>query len=244
MKALIGTAMLLFTAAFAFGSGLDLDSLLVAAKAGDALAQCQLGNWYQYGEEDEAYPDFYPNNNSGIYWWRKSAQQGNAEALYNLATHINYLDSVVDEVTVAQYYGIAARQGFLPAWIGLGERYNEGLGVVHNPIRALECYTNAAEMGYPDAMIKLGICYLNGDGVPQDADQAYFWLYAGSRLRESRPLYSPWDGGWMIKPITNNDIAWISLPELEAVLGIDAVARERERAGQWIRDHGFGVEGQ
>ncbi|WP_164137019.1 tetratricopeptide repeat protein [Stenotrophomonas maltophilia] len=70
----------------------------------------------------------------------------------------------------------AAEAGSADAENDLGDRYNEGNGVVRNPVTAVEWYHRAAEQGHGSAQSSLGVMYLNGTGVPKDLAQALFWV--------------------------------------------------------------------
>ena len=54
----------------------------------------------------------------------------------------------------------------------LGELYMEGkLGLVKDMSRAVELWTEAAELGSADAYIKVGVSYSSGNGVEQDLER-------------------------------------------------------------------------
>ena len=57
-------------------------------------------------------------------------------------------------------------------WRGLVRR---GQGVAKNLKTAADWYTKAAEQGHAKAQFNLGVMYRNGEGVPRDYVQAYFW---------------------------------------------------------------------
>jgi TPR repeat protein len=56
-----------------------------------------------------------------------------------------------------------------------------------NPTEALEtaAIRKAAEQGDADAQHNLGVMYVNGAGVPKDAQQAYFWWLLASAQGET-----------------------------------------------------------
>ena len=43
-------------------------------------------------------------------------------------------------------------------------------------LNGLAAITAAAERGAPDALFELGLCYANGQGVPQDYVEAHKWF--------------------------------------------------------------------
>jgi TPR repeat protein len=48
----------------------------------------------------------------------------------------------------------------------------KGFGVPVNNSKALELYTEAAQMHYPDAMYNVGLCYENGTGCNRNLEEA------------------------------------------------------------------------
>ena len=54
--------------------------------------------------------------------------------------------------------------------------YDEGRGVEQDATEAARWYGKAAEQGYADAQINLGLMYQDGRGVVQDHDEAA-WLF-------------------------------------------------------------------
>ena len=114
------------------------------ALAGDALTQNVTGMAYKYGKfgvpQDHA---------ASIKWYRKAAEQGDADAQFNLGRVYDrpigmYAKSRAapqDDLEAVNWYGKAAQQGYAPAQSNLAEIYAAG-----------------------------------GSGVPQDFVQAYFWM--------------------------------------------------------------------
>lgn len=49
-------------------------------------------------------------------------------------------------------------------------------GVAKNPQKAVELYTQAANMGDAEAQLSLGYCYYMGEGVSENCQKAYEWL--------------------------------------------------------------------
>ncbi|MDK9709352.1 MAG: sel1 repeat family protein [Desulforhopalus sp.] len=57
----------------------------------------------------------------------------------------------------------------------LGVLYNSGKGGKQCSRTALQCFENAAEQGYTDAHINIGLIYAKGLGVPKDLRKALYW---------------------------------------------------------------------
>ena len=83
-------------------------------------------------------------------WYRRAAEQGDADAQYNLGVMYDRAESLPASARsrgIAQDYGEAAR------W-----------------------YRLSADQGNADAQFNLGILYSNGQGVPHDLVQAHMWF--------------------------------------------------------------------
>ena len=82
----------------------------------------------------------------------------------------------------------------------LGDRYYFGrLGLQKDARRAVELYTEAAELGSIEALFNLGIAYYYGDGVEQDKGKgAQFWTEAAMQghieSRHNLGTHEWWEG--------------------------------------------------
>ncbi len=141
-----------------------------AAQQGDAQAQYRLGvHWSQRARP----PDF----DAARDWYRRAADQGLAEAKYNLG----YLYLLGQGVSADQDEGLrwiraAATQGMAVAQYELGVFYAEGKLVPVDPAAAARWYRRAAEQGLPNAQHNLAHSYLAGNGVPADRAAARQWF--------------------------------------------------------------------
>lgn len=54
--------------------------------------------------------------------------------------------------------------------------YDNGEGVSQDHGQAMDWYRKAADQGYADAQLNLGVMYAKGEGVPQDLARAHKWL--------------------------------------------------------------------
>jgi TPR repeat protein len=109
--------------------------------------------------------------------WRPLAEQGNADAQFNLGV-MYYKGRGVPKnyKTAVKWYTLAAEQGNASAQFYLGLMYRRGKGVPKNYKTALKWYTLAAEQGHAFAQFGLGIMYDHGQGVPQDPVYAHMWM--------------------------------------------------------------------
>jgi TPR repeat protein len=108
-------------------------------------------------------------------WFLKAAEQGDADAQYNLALMYENGEGVKKDYKEAvRWYTKAAEQGYASAQYMLGYMYCNGLGV-KDYSEALKWYRKAAEQGDADAQGNLGWMYANGLGVSRDYKEAVKW---------------------------------------------------------------------
>lgn len=113
------------------------------AKAGEVLAQNVLGMAYKYGRGTEQ------NHGRSLQWFRTAADQGDADAQFNLGriygkafgTYAKLRAAPQDDVQAVYWYCKSAEQGYRPAQFSLAEIYAEG-----------------------------------GPGIPRDYVKAYYWM--------------------------------------------------------------------
>lgn len=97
-----------------------------------------------------------------VHWYRKAAEQGDAQAQCNLG-----LTYMFDFEYAQAFYWIkkAADQGNAQALNSLGHMYQNGDGVEVDQKLALECFQKAAEKGFIRAQIELGRNFFEGTYV-------------------------------------------------------------------------------
>ncbi|MBO0905234.1 SEL1-like repeat protein [Jiella sonneratiae] len=117
------------------------------------------------GSEDEA-----------VAWFRKAAEQGDAEgqaslgAMYSEGTGVEK-----DLVQAVAWFRKAAEQGDTRGQISLGNMYADGTGVEKDLAQAVAWFRKAAEQGDARGQTALGTMYANGRGVEKDPAQAVAW---------------------------------------------------------------------
>lgn len=127
-----------------------IEELTRLANEGNPLAQFRLGGLYYHGRgvaEDE---------NMAIYWWKKSAAAGNAEAMYQIAHAYLFgsgaAKSVADpDKEAAVWYFQAASAGHAEAAYTLGLLFIAGKGVVEDKNEAIRWFRVAAAKGHVEA---------------------------------------------------------------------------------------------
>ena len=125
------------------------------AKAGDARAQYSLAVMYFYGRglpEDEKL---------ALEWARKSAEQGNLDAMFfvgNIYIFGDKVPAITDDpdLEAAKWFFEAASRGHAEAEYGLGLLFLAGKGVVQSNDEAMTWIRRAAEHGHTGAKNFLG----------------------------------------------------------------------------------------
>ncbi len=140
--------------------------LLPLAQAGDAEIQFLLGLAYDKGQ----------NYKEAIQWYKKSAQQGHAEAQFSLAYMCEAGEGVEKDMESALYwYKKAALQDLAEAQLRLGILYEEGRGIEPDLSEAFLWYSKAARQGLALAQYALAFMHQEGHGTEQDELKAAQW---------------------------------------------------------------------
>ena len=110
------------------------------------------------------------------YWFEQAAENGVANAAYNLGVLYHQGLGVPKDVNSAmRWYGAAAELGHPEAQYNLGIAYIEGIGVEYDPVAASLHFESAAQNGVTEAAYNLGLIYENGLlGAPRP-DEALMW---------------------------------------------------------------------
>jgi len=113
--------------------------------------------------------------------WRPLAEQGDAEAQYNLGVmYERGLGVSRDYIKSVKWYRKAAEQGYAKAESSLGQRYYYGEGVPQNNREAVKWFRKAAEQGHATGQLRLGVMYRQGRSVLKDHVMAYMWWIIAS----------------------------------------------------------------
>ena len=140
---------------------------------GDAEAQNNLGLAFV---KEKNYVD-------AVYWFRKSAEQGDPVGQYNLgeAYHKGY--GVRKNIAEAlKLYHKAAAQGEKNAIGSIGYCYITGDGVAQDAKQAVEWFKKAAALGNNQSMHNMGLCYELGEGVSKDLQESAIWYRKAAEL--------------------------------------------------------------
>jgi TPR repeat protein len=199
------------------GKGID-PALLSKANAGNAEAQYQLGNAYNYG--DKVRQDYA----QALIWYRRGAEQGNADSQFQLGGLYHFGHGVPqDDAQGFAWTMKAAEQGHLAAEFFISVSYGEGWGIPKDEAHRFFWLRRAAEDGYAYAQYALGRAYEDGlENVHQDHAKAYFWLDLAASHSDS--------GKERREALKKRDNAASHLTATE-------LSKVRERVKEWHQEH-------
>ncbi|WP_265516403.1 peptidoglycan-binding protein [Nitratireductor luteus] len=111
---------------------------------------------------------------------REAASEGDAEALFEIATRFAEGDGVdADPAKAAEWYTMSAELGLAPAQYRIGNIHEKGAGVERDIEKAKMWYQLAAQQGNASAMHNLGVLYAMGaDGTPDNESAARWFIEA------------------------------------------------------------------
>lgn len=167
-----------------------------AAGQGHPGAQNLLGMLYVDGIS----PDVVPDPTTGMRWYIRASEQGEAAAIYNIATLFERGVAIDESPAQAfRWYLRAAEYGSISAANIVGLFYEQGvIGEGPDATKAAEWYARAATQGHPFAQYNVGRCHVEGLGVPTDPSKAlgYFERAAQQRHVLARmSLACMWENG-------------------------------------------------
>ncbi|MDR2875906.1 MAG: sel1 repeat family protein, partial [Methylobacillus sp.] len=147
-------------------SAATTDSIRKQAEQGNAQAQYDLGEMYEWGmhgvERDYA---------QALFWYRKAAEQGQYLADRKVSLVEEKWRNALGDAELPALRALA-KNGNAFAQYELGLRYESGWDVAQDEAAAAEWYRKAAEQGDREAAAGLGSLYADGRGVARDAAQA------------------------------------------------------------------------
>lgn len=121
-------------------------------------------------------PDTAPDKQAVLERVRPLAEQGNANAQYNMGVLYDRGYGVERDYDKARkWYKKAAAQGYAKAAHNLGVMYQQGHGVKVDYKRAAYWFKQAARQGEPAAQNNLAVMYARGRGVEKNMRKAALW---------------------------------------------------------------------
>ena len=150
--------------------GAAIKELSALGDAGNMSAQIMLGALYNKGGSVQR------DDKVAANWFEKAANQGNAEAQYQLGYLYEQSQLPKDYKVSASWYQKAAQSGSAKAQARLGVFYAEGMGVKKSPNEALLWIGKSALQGNSDAQFSLGLMYTIGENLPKNNKLALGWM--------------------------------------------------------------------
>lgn len=188
---------ILFVSLFVLPSGYAEDKsfehILQLAEKGDADAQFDVGICYFLGEPALGMPPselIEQNYEKAIYWYEKSAEQGNVKAQRNLGRMYEEGIGVAQDYQKARkWYEKAAKGEDLDALFRLATLHYKGLGGSQNFKEALDLYKRAATLN-PGAQYMVAYMYYKGQGVSGNDNyvQAANWFKQNAYFGDPRGM--------------------------------------------------------
>ena len=217
-----------------YGEGVPINAneavkwLNQAANHSDATAQFELGCCYsEYGGID-----YVKKNNVLAYKWlslaKAQGKQGTIDGKMGMDA-LEYVAFYLNPQQKAEAQKLAAE--FLPENATL-----QAAQATASTVNTIKTDKELAEGGDVQAALRLGICYKNGDGVPENADEAVKWLTQAANHSDATAqfelgcCYSEYGGIDYVKK--NNVLAykWLSLAKaqgkqgtIDGKIGMDAL---------------------
>lgn len=149
----------------------EADGYIVkSANAGYSRAEAAVAALIDHGATPQGLTG---DDQSALTWMTKAANQGDAEAQYQLGMYYEsgrYADR--DIAQAVSWYGKAADQGNIRATLALADLYMDGDQVQRDTDRALDLYHRAADADSEQAEVALGNAYYDGKVVPKDYGKA------------------------------------------------------------------------
>jgi len=176
-----------------FDKGLDMinkkdftkamEFLLKGAAKNDGPCELLCGMAYDGGKVASQ------NYLKAVDFYRKAANKGIKEAMTYLGRCYYDAKGVTRDYQQAYYwFKKGADLGDLNAFSDLGNYFTDNLAVEPNYDLAAKYYEYAAKGEEPRGQYGLALCYLNGEGKPQNTEMALFWMQKAAEKGEAEPM--------------------------------------------------------
>ncbi len=153
------------------GSEKAMDEIMKGAEKGHAKAQYYFGYMYEVGCKY-----CIRNETYAIDWYRRAAEQGDADAQRVLAQKHWLGSNAAEERKAFWWYTNLAEQGDLSVCYYLGCMYKNRSNDKESIKKAIMWYINAANKGHTSSQYTLGYIYERGKIVTRDEAKAISWF--------------------------------------------------------------------
>lgn len=175
--------------------------LRLASKSGNPVAMNKLGHVLieQYGDYKEAIQWFhlavdehqsmdaimslgalYKKEASGVQeleksemWLMKASKLGNIDAIYELGVLCSEQDPRKKGMDAINWFKKAAKKGHAPSMYALGIYFGRSDTMMKDLEKSCHWFLHAANAGYLDALVPLGLLYMLNNGLPTNYIVAY-----------------------------------------------------------------------
>ena len=155
---------------------------------GQTAEECfKKGRAYDWGLDIETFKKVGKSKRKAFEWYMKAAEQGHAEAQYNVG-HFYYLGEGCkgNGVEAIKWWRKSAEQGYVRAQYSLAGQYSLGFHIPKNSKEAMKWYLKAAEQGDAEAQYHLGNTYENGWlDQNKDLSEAVKWYKLAAETKEA-----------------------------------------------------------
>ena len=156
------------------------DQTYQKASAGDSEAQYTCGS-VAWAMKDDLAGQRESLINEAVYWYTKSAEQGNTQAQVNLGfMYLNGIGVEKDASKAAKLFSAPSEKDDAKAQYFLGQAYLHGDGIEKNENKSFVLFKKSAEQGHVDAQAQLGFAYSLGQGVEVNMAEALKWFRKAS----------------------------------------------------------------
>lgn len=156
------------------------DQTYQKASAGDSEAQYTCGS-VAWAMKDDIAGQKESLINQAVYWYAKSAEQGNTKAQVNLGfMYLNGIGVEKDASKAVKLLSAASEKNDAKAQYFLGLAYLHGDGIEKNENKSFALFKKSAEQGQVDAQTELGFAYSLGQGVEVNMAEALKWFKKAS----------------------------------------------------------------
>ncbi len=212
----------------------SIEYLQQAADLRDTEAMRQLGIFYEYGEGVDK------DLSKAVNLYIQAADEKNAKAMAKLASCYENGNGVPQNLNKSvEWLRKAVALGDSDAMFNLASWYEQGKGgLPQNLIEAAYLLGQAAGNGHVEAMYKLGIMFMNGEGVVQNLELGISWLQRAAdedNIEALHTLASCYEKGHGVPQ--NDEIIKGLLQKIDTLSEIDEICKSAYRY-----EYGVGVD--
>ena len=156
------------------------------AKCKQAVLLYNAGICYYKGDSVEQ------NYRLAVRCFQVSSEMGLVASQYAMGLCYLYGRGVRENDSLAfRIFKKSAELGYPASWSSLGLAYMDGRGTKKNMAEAIRCWQKAADI-YKDgsSMLRLGQCYLRGEGVFQDKEEAFKLFNTARVMGSNKAIYN------------------------------------------------------